>query len=527
MIRFVSIALSLVASLALPSACDRAAPVGRVSIGLSEDVCHDYCLEALRATLFREGDDVLPLGPALQVGCGQTLSFPALPAGERVRATLQAYDITGELLLEGASEPLTIIADGVTEARVLLSAISLPEVDAITPDPVVVVAGPASVTLSGAFGAALGDAGVEVGGSTYTAAETAWTTGAAADAIALSLPLGAGGGPLVVRRCGIGSAPVDLRVIGPTLGEALVTAGPGCAGASARAAVLVDEAVLVAWGCGDGSASVSWMHLHDTLCPLDPGASWSLSAVPDALAVKGNTAWVGGPAGLFSIDLASAGSAPRQVSGVAAVRALAATAGEVFAILAEGRLVRVDPAGVTAVGGFDASLELLALAASSDRMFVAARTTSGEGRLVSEPTGGVVTVTSLEKSDLWCDAPSAIAVSADGLSVALGCRQGGIGLWDVAAESLAFVETGSTPEALAFDDTSDVVFGVEVGGGLAIVDREGQALLHRYAHAARPDERPPLLMRLGGHRLLMPAATAPLAVLTPFDEAGPCAAEPP
>ncbi len=345
MTRFALITASITASMALVVACDRAAPLGRVSVGLSEDVCHDYCLVALRATLFGEAADDLPLGPALQIGCGEELSFPSLPAGERVRVTLQAFDITGELQLEGASEALTIIADGTVLARVRLAALSPPEVDSIAPDPLVVVAGPAPVTISGQFGPALGKAAVEVGGRSYTEDEVAWTSGVDGDAIALTLPVGADGGPLVVRRCGIGSAPAYLRVIGPTIGEAVVTAGPACAGANARAAVLVGDAVLVAWGCGDGSASVSWLHLDDALCPLDPGASWGLPALPDALAVIGDTAWVGGENGLVSIDLATVGSAPVAVPGAGALRSLAATATEVFAILGDDRLVRVTASG--------------------------------------------------------------------------------------------------------------------------------------------------------------------------------------
>jgi len=91
---------------------------------------------------------------------------------------------------------------------------------------------------------------VEVGGHSYTEEEVAWTSGGDGDAIELTLPVGADGGPLVVRRCGIGSEPAYLRVIGPTIGEAVVTAGPACAGPGACCEGGVDAEGRVVGGGG-------------------------------------------------------------------------------------------------------------------------------------------------------------------------------------------------------------------------------------------------------------------------------------
>jgi len=511
------------------SACDRddAAPLGRVSVALSADVCADYCLIALRASLYADGDDVLPIGPALQVGCGETLTFAALPAGERVRVVLQAFDITGEQLLDGSSEPITIIADGVAEARVKLVANAPPEVTSYGPDPIVVAAGAAELTLVGRFGAAFGRAGVTIGGQRYPADALTWTH-SDTDEITMSLPNGARGGELVVEQCGVGSAPIELRVIGATMGEAAVTAGATCIGANARAAVAVDDGVLVAWGCADGSGVLTSFKLDDALCPLDPGASWSLATVPDALAVRGDTAWVGG-AGLSSVVITSPGGTPTTVSREA-VHALAATGNELFAIIGDvqaKRLVRLSEAGPSDVAGVDAGLTLVALAASPERVFVAAQTSTGEGRIISIPSSGVVAAYSLVDGALRCERPMALALAPDGLNAVIGCVGGKVAVWRTDLQRLSVIADVGQLESLTSDTRGDLFFGSDVGGAsVAIIDIRSNQVVHRFARTARSIDRPALLVGLARNRLLMPTASASLAVLTPFDQAGPCAVSP-
>lgn len=535
------LALVLVAA----TACDRdvaSAPLGRVSVALSADVCADYCLAAMRASLFAEGDDVLPIGPALQVGCGETLTFAALPAGERVHVVLQAFDITGELLLDGTSEAITIIADGVAEARVKLVARSAPEVESYGPEPLVVAGGAAELTVTGRFGAALGRAGVHIGADFYDPDALAWTRSDAGDVmIRVSVPKDARGGELVVEQCGVGSEPLALRVIGSALGEAAASAVVTCAGANARAASASDDVVLVAWGCADGSGVLTSLRLDDALCPLDPGASWPLASIPDALAVLGDSAWVGGAGGLSRIDMTAPGGTPITV-GNQRVHALAASASEVVALVtdvddAATHLARVSDAGLDAVAGVDSGLALVALSASAERVFVAAHTATGEGRLLVVPSAGQGSVASISlvDGDARCDAPTALALSRDGARVVLGCAaatpaDGVVAVWRTDLQRMTLVPSVGALEALAFDDTADVFFAAAIGGtALSVIelDDDGSGrVLHRFEHPARPGDRPALLVGLAEHRLLMPSATAPLAVLTPFDGLGPCAVAP-
>lgn len=505
--------------------CLREDAVGRISVALSEDLCSDYCLVALRATLYPESGPALPIGPSLQLGCGEEVAFAELPAGERVVVSMQAYDITGQMLFDGSSEALTIIADGETEAPVPLVAAAPPRIFAVAPDPVVTADQSAEVTISGKFGDALGDAGVELGGVAYEPATWSWSSGVVTDEIALTLPANAVGGELRVRQCGVVSDPVELRVVPATLGESPVAA-PACSGAIARAVAARGDEVWVGWSCNDGGGTLTAMKQHEALCPLDPGAAWSLDDTPMAVAVRESAGWVASASGVDMLDLLDSGAPPARVSTELA-SALGATASEVYAVVGQGggRLARVSASGTADVSGLDAGLTLGAIAATDRAVFVAAANAGGEGRLVSVPDGGVVTVTSLASGDGTCRAPEALAVDTAGDQVVLACAGGDLAMWRVERQSLAFLTGLDAMEALAFDDGADVVFGMARGGvGLSLVALNG-SLLHRFSLPARPGDRPALLVALGAHRLAAPTGSSVLAVLTPFDGRGPCAAE--
>lgn len=498
--------------------------LGRVGVALSEDLCADYCLVALRATLYAEGDRALPLGPALQLGCGEEAVFEALPAGERVLVTAQMFAVTGELLLEGESEVLTIAADGVTDARVPLEARAAPAVSAVEPEPVIAVAEAAVVTLRGSFGEALGRAAVELGGVSYGEDDWTWTSASGGDAIALTLPAGAAGGALVVRQCGVGSEPLEVRVIGGAPGAATVTR-PACAGASALVATAVGEVVYIGWRCGDGGGVVTEMALGAAVCPLDPGVAWSLAGAPEAVAPRGEAVWLGGAGGVMRAR-AGAAEAPIEVASEA-VRALAVTAERTWAIVDEGggRLVEVLEAGLGDVPGIDAGLTLGAVAGGNESLFIAATEGSGEGRLVVVPDQGVAASFALQDGEQRCPGPVALAAAADGAHAVIACGGEGVALWQ--GQSFVRVAEGLEVVAVALDSSGDLAFGALAGGdGLVVIDLEARAVLHRFELAGWGAGARPLTLGLADHALLMPGA-AGLVVATPFSRAGPCAVEGP
>ncbi len=465
-------------------ACDGAAstPLGQVSIALSEDVCADYCLAAVRATVFFDGALDLPLGPALQATCGTRLTMPALPAGQRVVVQVQAFDVTGALLLTGRSEAVTIVADSATAATVQLTPTLTPTLTTITPEPV--VAG-TPITLEGAFGPRLGQASVEVADTSLTI--DAWL----ADRITTTALVT---GPLVVRQCGVTSPARELRVIPPALGSAPV-ARPPCADAALTAAVVAPDGVLTAWSCGP-TGIVSTMHLDESICPLDPGAAWTLPSPPRAIASRGQP-FVGG-AGLWRLD-------PDGIVTTLAdtpITALAASTRRVVAISATVSSVDGDP-----IVGLDlAGLTPLALTGTPDGVFMTA-SVGAEGRLVHLPDSGVVATYALVGATR-CDAPTAL--TADAQRVVMACAQGGLGLWHIATRTLTTID-GRVFDAVALDDSADVAFAGDPDG-LSTIDL-GVGLLSHHATPGR------LLATLGAHRLLTSAPT----VLTPYSEVGPCA----
>lgn len=498
-------------TVALAACTADASPAGRVVVALGEDVCADYCLAAMRATLYAEGDRVLPLGPAQQVECGAALTFEALPAGERVVVSVEGFDVTGERLLAGDSEPITVIADDVARATVKLAALAPPVIDTVTPDP---VAAGAELTLRGAFDAALGEAAVELGGASFDASALHWTLGdGGGDAITLTLPDDARGGDLIVRRCGVASAPWDLRVYGATLGEAAVGAplcggGGGTGAATARAAAVDGDDVLVAWSCAGGSGAVSHLRSGDALCPLDPGLAWSVAGTPTGVALPiDGRGLVANADGVWSFALDSAAAPTLLFAGD--VRAVAATDAIVYAVDG-GHLVTADGP----VAGVDASLVVGALAADGAMLYAAAATASGEGRLLivgAGPPRAISLVVGAGAGARSCLRPGAIALT--GGRAALACADGGVVVWDGSA--LTGLEVTDAIGALAWEDRGDVLFAL---GGDALVMLGGAAPV-AFARAAG---EAPLLVAVGGHRLLVSGASG-LVVATPFSTAGPCA----
>lgn len=500
-----------VASLAPLAACDHAPPPGQLRFAIAADTCAAYCLTAVRVTLYEEGDD-LPLGPPLQASCASddALVFTTLPAGLRVEAAVDGFDLTGDTLLTGRSAPVTIAASRQTDLTIPLSATTRPTITSAEPDPIAPSLAPTLTVLGDHLGP-LGDYGLLLDDQPLTATFTP-ATGDGPDQVTASLAA-LTGTSLIARRCGVASDPYPLRVATDTPGAATVTGLPLCGGAPV-AMSHADPHTVIAWRC-DAPSSSQLVIMTDgaqgAICPLDPAGAWPLGAAPTGpLAVTATSsssavAWVALPDAVARVDLAT--GATTTVPLVAT--ALAATSTTTWAIA--GDLVELhDDGDTTPRPDLFPELDFIALAASTHpdgRLWVAATAdgASAQGRLVSIPTSSTPTA--------WPIPCAPTAIAASDATVALACADALV-LWDVASSTPTTLELA--PSALALPgDAPDTVFALGPAG-LTLVD---------LAPTPTPVLTTPLaadaVTPLGSHRLLVKDGAA-LRVLTPYDARGPC-----
>ena len=281
------------------------------------------------------------------------------------------------------------------------------------------------------------------------------------------------------------------------------------------AAVATPEGAFTAWSCGT-TGTASAMLLDETVCPLDPGLSWTLPAPPRAIATRGDHVFVGGDDGLWRLD-PDGSTTPLNTT---PTTALAASPRRVVA-LTNAIAPSVDTIDGDPIVGLDLTgLTPLALIGTPSGLFIAA-SVGGEGRLVHVPdAGGVATYALLtpaaDGGATRCDAPTAL--ESDGRIVVMTCAQGGLGVWDITTRTLTTIE-GRVFDAVALDDAGDVAFASDPDGLSTIDlvapdDLAAGPILYRHAHLGTG-----LLVSLGAHRLL----TSTPAVVTPYSEAGPCA----
>lgn len=499
--------------------------VARLALGAEADaVCVAHCAASVQAQISRLGDS-LPLEPPQLVACGEDIVFDELPAGLQVIVEVDVVGVDGGTLLRGTSAPVTIVADGAVDVLVMLAPTDPPTIAAVAPDPVVPAAD-ARVTITGSgFGQAQdGDSGVSLGASALP------VVGWAAEAVSAEV-LASQAGALSVRRCGVESAPYELRVVataGP--GAATVAQAPGCTGrafvGAAREAG-ADDAVVVAARCDDAASGYLQRFRADLGCPLAGREVFALGRNPGALAVDGGTAYVAltdEPA-IARVDV-GAGGASGDVALVGGGRALAvaARAGLAFAIVDDGgatSLVAVETGVAEAVPGVDAGLELAALAWDSRRLLVTARAGAG-GKLVGVPVdGGAIVSWSLA----GCAAPGALGAAADDrVVIACGGEDHALGVFDSGTGRLALLplDEGAAPEAIAFDAVGDAFLANDPATGALLVGHlgaSGAELLAALAPA--PEGARLVLLGGGGSRFL--ATSAELVVLTPYEPDGPCA----
>ena len=497
---------------ALLAACAPAAPgPATLRFALEAERCADFCAETVRATVYRDGDP-FPLGPPAVVACGADITFDDLPAGHRLAVEVELLDLTGAPLLRGRSAVVTIAADATVDAPVSLAALAPPRLDAVSPDPVVPdPAGPVPLTLSGAdFGDPGGAFGVELDGQPLDA--SAWGD----DEIVAQLGPSARGADLAVRRCGVASAPLPVRVVPTAPALAPLAQPPGCAGRRYTALTADGASVLAAVACDDAASGHLQRLVPDAACPFALAEAWPLGDAPIDLSAAHGRAWValaGG--GLVLVPLGGPeGGAPRTVTlatdtAAVAVEATAGGDGQVYAI---GR----GPAGTALFGGpgaegpgapvpgVDAALELADLASDATRLYAVGRAAGGVGKLVGVPVaGGTVSEWSLE----GCSHPTHVATGGRGW-VAIACAEdGGARVVGFDPANLAQVSDlwagADAPLGLALDG---------VGDAALVLGADGARLVAFAAEGARALVTWPAL---GGGPAARLGASHELAVVTP------------
>jgi len=459
------------------------APVGAVAFALADDACARYCGAVTRAELYRVGEVGFPLGPPVQVDCGEPMTFSGLPAGTQVFATLEVFDAVGTRRLAGTSDNVTVPTDDDTaEATIHLEAEVVPHVTSVSPEPVVVADGPVDVVMTGD---GLSEPGsVAIDGIPIIAD---WA------AASVQVQDGVPGGELVVESCGIPSRPVVVRVIGSALGRAAVSQVPGCT----VVAVAADgDDVLAAFDCGASPSYVQRL-ASDGSCPLDGDDVWSLPGRPTALA-PGFVGLLGG--GLATFEAHAPGPAARVDAGL--VRALAASDAGVFGIVDE-RLVQVD-AGLAPVAGIESSFVLVDVAALGASVMVLAAS-GDEARLIElTPPGEPLT-----RSVSSCHGPRAFAVDGDHWVLACTGEVVVVARGDGAQTPVAVDGT-----RVVLDPRGDVAF-IAAAQSLTAIDM--QHVLHTWATPGFT-----LLGRLADPIARLVTTVGGLEVWTPYDARGPC-----
>lgn len=505
------------ATLASVAACDAASPPGELHFAIAADTCAAYCITAVRVTLYEEGDD-LPLGPPLQASCASAdaLVFTTLPAGLRVEAAVEGFDLTGDTLLTGRSAPVTIAASRQTDLTVALSAMARPTITSAEPDPIAPSLTP-TLTVLGEHLGPLGDHGLLLDDQQLAATFTP-ATDDGPDQVTASLAA-VTGSSLIARRCGVDSIPFPLRVATTTPGSAAVTGLPLCGGAPVAFSHAAPHTVI-AWRC-DASSSSQIVVMTDgdagSVCPLDPAGAWPLGAAPTGPLVitpsstsTPSAAWVALSDAVARIDLTTGTTTSFPVIASSLAMTTTTTTSTTTWAIANGLVELHDDGTTTPRPDLFPELDFVALASApsstTSRLWVAATATgTGQGRLVSIPESATPTAYPIP-----C-APTAIATSD--ATVALACADALV-LWDVASSTPSTLDLSSSALAIP-TDAPDTLFAL-TADGLTLVDLAPSPTIVLTTSMSAD-----AVAALGSNRLLTRDAAA-LRVLTPYDARGPC-----
>ena len=505
-------------------ACAEPAPLHTASVRLTGGpeavaACEAHCVTTLGANTFRFGETI-PLGPGQVVSCGDEILFERLPAGHQVVLEAWASDASGHVL-EGVSDVITVVADATVDADIELLPLSVPVIAAVSPDPVDAGATGAELTLTGSgFEGGGGVSQVELDGVPLET--VAWTD----ESVTAWVPAGVGGTEVTVRRCGIAAEAAEARVLADDL-ELMTFTPPGCgAGALelAGAVVVGDELVLAAACVGADEGFL--LRLSGSTCSLAP-QSVPLTARPLGLTRAGaGEVWLAldDPDGLLRVELAT-GSIHPGPSLDGDVPAALAVAGDRVFVIAEGaggetELREVTATAAAPVPAMPADLTLLHLAATADRLALAAVDGSGDGELVVvDLDTGLVGEWSLPD----CPQPAHLAAAdATGSWLAVACPgdPGGVVVFELKEQGVTWtaLPAGAAIQALAFDAAGDVVLLRDAGGeALRAVQVPGGDVLATWTVDWAGTLTGPLVRLPSGHRFLSPGPTpGALAILSPY-----------
>lgn len=485
----------------------------QVTMALEEDeqcadlatglTCEDYCVN-------RGEISVEYLGGALiqekLLECGQAADPWELLAGTEVvvRAWYGRAFGLGEVdkLLVGASDPIVMPAsDAPVAATVVLEVVEPPRVTSVGPDPLVL--GSDTLTLQGEhLGEGDGISRVELEGCAAYPPDS-WSD----DTVTATLPIGATGGEVRVRRCAVASEPVPIRLVGPVAQPSTVPASV-CEGLVVGAlAREPTQDVLATAMCPDGGRL---LRFSATSCVLSAYTVY-LPLEPSALAVShGDGKAYIGYVGDGHVDVVDPGATLAVPTGWDVpnreVTALAATDHQVYAITlgtdSSTTLHVVDGPVPIPVPGVSVALELADVAAGTDTLVVAARDGGGLTKLViiegeADPVEWVVSS---------CEEPRKVAISRTSPWAAMSCAgaEPGIVAFDLQAKTgPAWIDTPGAinPMMVTLDGLGDVAM-LRDGATVLIAHLGTERMLRAFPSLTELPGGP--TARLGdGHTLLL------------------------
>ena len=495
-------------------AVPESAPVGtlRLKLTASVEACADFCADQVGAEVYREGESI-PIGPGQVVTCGEDIEFDHIPAGHNV--VLKAWVGAGPVhVLDGQSGVIVVPANAVAEVEIALAPKHVPHIAAISPDPVVIGADGADVTIVGdGLGVGAGLSRVMLG-DTVLGAE--WTDGA----VTAHIPPGATGTALRVQSCGVmAEGAAEVRIAGPELSAATSTP-PGCTGFAARAATAAPGGdVWLAAGCGPGAGSLvrfvaSSCTLGATATPL-AGEPLAIDTSPDGTVV---VALAGPSAVLVVPPTGDPHALPGLPPGHTPID-VAVSPVMIYAVLS-------DPGGATTLWALGATPEPLENVTGDLRDAVAA---GGSVLLCAVKPGGDASLVAYNEKTHGdanlpldgCQDPRRIAASATWAAVSCaGAAPAIVAVPLIGGGEPQVHPLAAAPEAIALDPLGDVAFVWEPGAGQveAVALATGQSMGPWSLQAGDG----PLVSLPDGRLLLGGPAPGALTVLAPYGGALPC-----
>lgn len=515
----------------LPGCTPEAPGTAGVELALDPDLCADFCVQAIAATVARSGE-VVPIGPGQMVPCGSPLAFGGIPGGQRVTVQARALGHDGSVLLEGTSEDVTAVADSSVQVPVLLRPTARPSIASASPAANAPTEEGTEVLLTGVgFGDEEGRAGVELDDEEAEVVAGSWTD----RAIRLRLRPGSGSTGVRVRNCGVASDPFPLLVLAarPATDVLHMPECPGGLSVRALAALPGTPDLLLAMAC---QSSGYIQRFLAGSCALSTVAQKALPGLPVALAPEpsGEAAWIAlePPGGLVRAPISSGpGVEAGPTLGDGAIPRALAWAGDslwVLGDLPEGpRLFRVRQGAATRFDDVPSDLVLVRMASVGGRVLLAARNPDGEGRLVVV-LPGTGEVRRIVLPD--CAGPIGVAGGDDGTWAAVSCGGATPMLASIRLEDSVVTRTPLPPNRLLssieVDRSGSVAFGIDGPGGVLVAADLARATILQSWSLAPAAADPPLVRMPSEDSLVLGGPEAGMLTLfAPYRSTSSCTME--